>query len=62
MLVRAGLVRSPFKGHSGGKNLSEKNLGWEEKIFFKCFAFSRKIFAFPQETLRSLAKLLHSLA
>ncbi len=25
-----------FKGHGGGKNS-----GWEEKIFFKCFAFSR---------------------
>ncbi len=30
--------------------MSEKNLGWEEEIFFKCFAFSRKTFAFPRET------------
>ncbi len=41
--------------------MSGKNSGWEEKIFFKCFAFSRKAFAFPRETLRSLAKLLRSL-
>ncbi len=42
----------PFKGHCGGKNSGwvEKNSGWEEKIFFKCFAFSRKPFAFPRET------------
>ncbi len=42
--------------------MSGKKLGWEEKIFFKCFAFSRKTFAFPRETLLSLAKLLRSLA
>ncbi len=37
--------------------MSGKNSGCEEKIFFKCFAFSRKTFAFPRETLRSLAKI-----
>ncbi len=36
--------------------------GGGEKIFFKCFAFSRKTFTFPRETLRSLAKVLRSLA
>ncbi len=58
------IFTEPFKGHCGGKNSEwvEKNSGWEEKIFFKCFAFSRKTFAFPRETLRSLAKLLRSLA
>ncbi len=31
------ICTEPFKGHGGGKNL-----GWEHKIFFKCFAFSHK--------------------
>ncbi len=43
------LSTEPFKGHGG-----EKNLGWEERIFFKCFAFSRKdIYVLSQNQLSS---------
>ncbi len=52
-----------LKGHGGGKNSGwvEKNWGGRKTFFFKCFAFSRKTFAFPQETLCSRSKLLRSL-
>ncbi len=34
----------------------EMKIRREEKIYLKAFAFSRKTFAFPRETLRSLIK------
>jgi len=43
----------PLKGHG-----VEKYILWGEEIDFKAFAFAYKTFLFPQETLRSLAKLL----
>ncbi len=36
--------------------MSEKNSGWEEKIFFKCFAFSRKTFAFSRKDICVLSQ------
>ncbi len=40
-----------FKEHGGGKNL-----GWEEQIFFKCFAFPRKTFAFSLKDICILSQ------
>ncbi len=36
--------------------MSGKSLGWEEKIFFKCFAFPRKTFEFSRKYICVLSQ------
>ncbi len=52
------VIMKCLKGHGGGKKS-----GWVEKMWFsQNFCVPLRNFAFPWETLRSLAKHLHSLA